>query len=69
VGRVAGIINFSNQLSGICAPVITGYVVAARQSFAWAFGVSAAYLVVGIAGYIFLLGRIEPMPTELRPAS
>ncbi len=69
VGRVGGIINFSNQLSGICAPVITGYVVAARQSFAWAFGVSAAYLVVGIAGYIFLLGRIEPMPTELRPAS
>jgi MFS transporter, ACS family, D-galactonate transporter len=69
VGRVGGIINFSNQLSGICAPVITGYVVAARQSFAWAFGVSAAYLVVGIAGYIFLLGRIEPMPTEPRSAS
>lgn len=64
VGRVGGIINFSNQLSGICAPIITGYLVAARQSFALAFGVSAAYLLIGIAGYIFLLGRIEPMPTE-----
>ena len=64
VGRVGGIINFSNQLSGICAPIITGYLVAARQSFALAFGVSAAYLMIGIAGYIFLLGRIEPMPTE-----
>jgi MFS transporter, ACS family, D-galactonate transporter len=64
VGRVGGIINFSNQLSGICAPIITGYVVAARQSFAWAFGISAVYLVIGIAGYIFLLGRIEPMPAE-----
>jgi MFS family permease len=62
VGRVGGIINFSNQLSGICAPIITGYLVAARQSFALAFGVSAAYLLIGIAGYIFLLGRIEPMP-------
>ena len=66
VGRVGGIINFSNQLSGICAPIITGYLVAARQSFALAFGVSAAYLLIGIAGYIFLLGRIEPMPTDRR---
>jgi MFS transporter, ACS family, D-galactonate transporter len=64
VGKVGGIINFSNQLSGIAAPIITGYLVAARQSFAWAFGVSAAYLLIGIGGYIFLLGRIEPMPPE-----
>jgi ACS family D-galactonate transporter-like MFS transporter len=64
VGRVGGIINFSNQLSGICAPIITGYLVAARHSFALAFAVSAVYLLIGIAGYIFLLGRIEPMPVE-----
>ena len=64
VGKVGGIINFSNQLSGIGAPIITGYLVAARQSFAWAFGVSAVYLLIGIAAYIFLLGRIEPMPVE-----
>jgi MFS transporter, ACS family, D-galactonate transporter len=69
VGTVGGIINFSNQLSGICAPIITGYLVAARQSFAWAFGVSAAYLLVGIASYIFLLGRIEPMPAESSPST
>jgi ACS family D-galactonate transporter-like MFS transporter len=65
VGKVGGIINFSNQISGICAPIITGYVVAATHSFAWAFGVSSMYLLIGIAGYVFLLGRIEPMPTEL----
>jgi len=64
VGRVGGIINFSNQVSGICAPIITGYLVAARQSFAWAFGVSAIYLLIGISGYVFLLGRIEPMRAE-----
>jgi MFS family permease len=62
VGRVGGILNFSNQISGIAAPIITGYVVAARHSFAWAFGVSAIYLVIGIAAYIILLGRIEQMP-------
>jgi ACS family D-galactonate transporter-like MFS transporter len=66
VGKVGGIINFSNQLSGIAAPIITGYLVAARQSFALAFGLSALYLLFGIAGYIFLLGRIEQMPPEPR---
>jgi MFS family permease len=69
VGKVGGIINFSNQLSGIGAPIITGYLVAARHSFAWAFGVSAVYLLIGIAAYIFLLGRIEPMPAESQTAA
>ncbi|HEV2645354.1 MAG TPA: MFS transporter [Acidobacteriaceae bacterium] len=61
VGRVGGIVNFSNQLSGIAAPIATGYVVAATHSYAWAFGIGAVYLLIGIAGYIFLLGKIEPL--------
>jgi MFS family permease len=66
VGKVGGIVNFSNQISGIAAPILTGYlVVAAHGSFAWAFGVSAAYLCVGIAGYIVLLGRIERAPSAV----
>lgn len=60
VGRVGGILNFSNQLSGIAAPVITGYLVA-RSSFEWVFGVASIYLVIGITAYMVLLGRIEPM--------
>jgi len=60
VGKVGGIVNFSNQVSGICAPIITGYLVSALHSYAWVFGVSAIYLVFGIGGYVFLLGRIEP---------
>ena len=60
VGRVGGILNFSNQLSGIAAPVITGYLVA-RSSFEWVFGVAAIYLAIGITAYMVLLGRIEPM--------
>ena len=62
VGSVGGIMNLSNQISGIAAPVITGYLVSGRQSFAAAFFVAAAYLVVGIAAYIFLLGEIRPIP-------
>jgi MFS transporter, ACS family, D-galactonate transporter len=69
VGKVGGIMNFSNQISGIAAPIITGYVVAATHSFAWAFGVSAVYLCVGIAAYLFMLGKIEPIPPEVQPAA
>jgi MFS family permease len=61
VGTVGGIVNFSNQISGIAAPIITGYVVAQTHEYTWAFGISAIYLLIGIASYIFLLGRIEPI--------
>ncbi len=64
VGTAGGIINFSNQLSGIAAPIITGYLVASRKSFALAFTVPAIYLFLGIAGYVFLLGRIEPIAPQ-----
>jgi MFS transporter, ACS family, D-galactonate transporter len=68
VGTVGGIVNLSNQISGISAPIITGYLVAARHNFAAAFGVSAVYLLIGIAAYLFLLGRIEPMDVETTTA-
>jgi dipeptide/tripeptide permease len=62
VGKVGGIINFSGQVSGIVASILTGYLVTAYHSYAAAFAVAAAYLAIGIAGYLFLLGRIEPPP-------
>ncbi len=62
VGQVGGILNFCNQLSAIAAPIITGYIVAATHSFAWAFIAATAFLLVGIAGYVFLLGRMEKIP-------
>ena len=64
VGTVGGIVNLSNQVSGIAAPIITGYVVAATKSYAWAFGISAIYLLLGICSYIFLLGRIEQVEPQ-----
>jgi MFS transporter, ACS family, D-galactonate transporter len=60
VGRVGGILNFSNQLSGIAAPIVTGYLVYARHAFGAAFAVAGAYLVIGICAYIFLLRDAKP---------
>lgn len=62
VGTLASIANFSSQLAGISAPIITGYIVSATHSFASAFITATVILLVGIAGYAFLLGRIEPIP-------
>jgi ACS family D-galactonate transporter-like MFS transporter len=62
VGTLGGILNLANQIAGIAAPIVTGYILHATRSFSWAFGAAAAFLVIGIAGYVFLLGRIEPIP-------
>jgi MFS transporter, ACS family, D-galactonate transporter len=62
VGTLGGILNFGNQLSAIAAPIATGYIAQATHSFFWAFGAAAAFLTVGIAGYVFLLGRIDAIP-------
>jgi ACS family D-galactonate transporter-like MFS transporter len=62
VGTLGGIINFCNQLSAIAAPIVTGYVVQATHSFAWAFGAATLFLLAGIAGYVFLLGNMAPIP-------
>jgi ACS family D-galactonate transporter-like MFS transporter len=61
VGRLGGILNFGNQLSAIAAPIATGYIADATHSFAWAFAAAAAFLLLGIGGYVFMLGRIEPI--------
>jgi len=61
VGTLGGILNVCNQLAGIAAPIVTGYVVQARHSFSWAFGVATAFLLIGIAGYVLLLGNMAPI--------
>jgi sugar phosphate permease len=69
VGKVGGIVNFVCQVSGITAQILTGYIVRATHSYALAFGIPAVYLLAGIAGYLVLLGRIEPMKTAQFPAA
>jgi MFS transporter, ACS family, D-galactonate transporter len=65
VGTLGGILNLCNQVAGIAAPIVTGYVVQATHSFSWAFIVATVFLFVGIAGYVFLLGRMDPIPERL----
>jgi len=61
-GTVSGIMNLAVNAMGIAAPYATGYIIQETGSFKWAFLVAAAVLAVGIFAFIFLLGRIEPLP-------
>ena len=62
VGTLASAVNFCGQVAAISAPIVTGYIVAGTHSFATAFVTAAIILLLGIVGYIFLLGRIEAIP-------
>jgi sugar phosphate permease len=59
---VGGIMNFLNSVTGIAAPIITGFIVGATQSFSRAFLLAGAMLAIGIVSYVFVLGRIEQIP-------
>jgi MFS transporter, ACS family, D-galactonate transporter len=59
---VGGFVNLVNNLMGVAAPVITGFIVGVTHSFAGAFLVAGLVLVVGIVSYVFVLGPIEPIP-------
>ncbi len=61
VGTLGGILNTCNQMSALAAGMVTGFIVA-HHSFAPAMGVAAVYLIIGVLGYIFLLGKIETLP-------
>lgn len=66
VGKVGGIMNFGNQVAALAAPVATGYLIGSKNDFSHAFVAAAIALIIGIAGYAFLLGKIEQIPEPPR---
>lgn len=62
VGTVGGIMNFANNLMGVAAPIVTGFIVGATNSFTNAFLVAGVILAIGIVSFVFVMGRIEAIP-------
>ncbi|BEV71527.1 MULTISPECIES: MFS transporter [unclassified Paludibacterium] len=60
-GTVGGIMNFANNMMGVVAPIVTGFIVGASHSFTNAFLVAGVVLLLGIFAFVVLLGRIEPI--------
>ena len=67
VGTVGGIMNFANNLMGVAAPIVTGFIVGATNSFTNAFLVAGVILAVGIVSFVFVMGPIEAIaePTDV----
>ncbi|HEV3380332.1 MAG TPA: MFS transporter [Trebonia sp.] len=63
VGLLGGMINLGGNAAAIVSPIVTGYV-AETAGFGTAFVVAGIVLVGGLAGYLFLLGRIEPITLD-----
>jgi sugar phosphate permease len=61
VGTIGGIMNCFNNLANAAAPIATGFIVARTGSFALALSTAGIVLAIGIASYVFVLGRIEPI--------
>jgi sugar phosphate permease len=62
VGSIGGVMNFFNNTMAVLAPIVTGYIVGKTSSFTNAFTTAAVVLLVGIVAYVWILGRIEPIP-------
>jgi hypothetical protein len=62
--------NFFNNLAGIVAPIVAGFIFDSTGSFAANFLVAGGILILGIICFLLLLGPIEQirMP-EISPGA
>ena len=60
VGTWTGIENFAGNIGGVLAPTVTGILIARTGTYMSAFTLAAVVLVVGILGYGFIVGDINP---------
>jgi MFS family permease len=60
-GQWMGVQNFLGNLSGVIAPLATGFVVDRTGQFFWAFAIASAVAVAGCFAFWLLVPRIEPV--------
>jgi MFS family permease len=60
-GRWTGFQNFAGNTAGIVAPTLTGWILSRTGEFDWAFLVTVGIALIGMASWIFLVGRVEPV--------
>ena len=59
VASLAGISNFSANVSGIMAPILTGYIVTNTGSFVLALVVAGGMALLGAVSFVFILGPVR----------
>ncbi len=68
-GRWTGIQNTIGNLSGVIAPVVTGFIVSATGNFFWAFVSPAILALVGAYAYVFMVGQVKPIEWHVQQTS
>jgi len=61
-GRWVGIQNAAGNLAGVIAPALTGLLVEATHHFTAAFLLAASVSVLGLAGWVWMVPRLAPLP-------
>jgi hypothetical protein len=67
-GRWTGLQNFVGNMAGVAAPTLTGWILNRTGEFYWAFVVTAGVALTGVASWVFLVGRVEPVVWHREPA-
>jgi MFS family permease len=67
-GQWMGVQNLIGNLSGVVAPVVTGFVVDRTGEFFWAFTIAAGVALLGSLAFGVLIPRIEPVVWPEYPA-
>jgi len=60
-GRWTGLQNFCGNIAGMVAPLLVGLILEYTGEFFWAFAMTSAVSLLGAAGYIFVVDRVEPV--------
>lgn len=60
-GKWVGVQNCIGNISGIVAPLITGFVIDRTGEFFWAFAVACAFALVGIVAWGVIIPRVAPI--------
>lgn len=60
-GRWTGLQNFCGNIAGMVAPLLVGLILEYTGGFFWAFAMTSAVSLLGAAGYIFVVDRVEPV--------
>jgi len=62
VASLASIQSFAGNISGLLAPIVTGYIFGTTGSFFVALLVAGGMTLLGACSYLFILGPVETLP-------
>ncbi len=67
-GKWTGLQNGFGNSAGLIGPILTGFVVGGTGSFLAPFAITVVVLILGLVGWVFVVGPLEQVKWKGRPA-